>query len=159
MSEKKVTSAKPYSNVCNKDFIDVRGPRFGGGITFIVLAIALIANPSLLTEALVAWQAIVFAIGAFAGVHVQPYGVLYRKVIQPRLGPVKERESTKPPRFAQGVGWIFTVVALFGVAAGATAVTTVALAFALGAAFLQTAFGFCLGCELYLIGKRVLVRA
>ena len=32
---------------------------------------------------------------------------------------------------------------------------TVAIAFALAAAFLNAAFGFCLGCEMYLLGKRL----
>ena len=146
------------SIVCNRDFIDVRGPRYAGAITFTVIAIALIANPSILTSLLVAWQAIVFAIGAFIGVHVQPYGVLYRKLIQPRLGPVKDRESTKPPRFAQLVGFIFAVVALVGVVAQVPVLTTVALALALAASFLQSAFGFCLGCEMYLLGRRALAR-
>lgn len=147
------------SNVCNKNFIDVRGPRFAGTITFVVLAVALIANPSTITWVLVAWQGIVFAIGAFIGVHVQPYGVLYRKLIQPRLGPVTERESTKPPRFAQFVGFLFAAVALLGLIVGAPVVTTIALGLALAASFLQAAFGFCLGCEMYLVSRRVLARA
>ena len=47
------------------------------------------------------------------------------------------------------------VVALVASLAGATAVATVAIAFALAAAFLNAAFDFCLGCEMYLLGKRL----
>ena len=35
-------------------------------------------------------------------------------------------------------------------------VAYVAVAFALGAAFLNAAFDFCLGCEMYLLGRRAL---
>lgn len=159
MATTSTTTTTTTPVVCNKDFVDVRGPRFGGAITAVVLAVALIAQPSALTWVLVVWQAAVFAIGAFVGLHFQPYGLLYRHVIQPRLGPVKDRESTKPPRFAQLVGFVFTLIALSGLVTGISAITIAALAMALAAAFLNAAFGFCLGCEMYLLGKRVFSRA
>ena len=73
----------------------------------------------------------------------------------PRLAPPAELEDAAPPRFAQAVGLVFLVVALVASLLGATVVATVAIAFALAAAFLNAAFGFCLGCEMYLIGKRL----
>jgi hypothetical protein len=43
-----------------------------------------------------------------------------------------------------------------GAVLGSTPAFLVATAFALGAAFLNAAFGYCLGCEVYLIGRRIL---
>jgi hypothetical protein len=52
------------------------------------------------------------------------------------------------------VGLAFLAVALVAALLGVTVVATVAVAFALAAAFLNAAFGYCLGCEMYLLGKR-----
>jgi hypothetical protein len=140
--------------------IDARGPRFGAVITTIVLALTLLTLPSTLSLVLLSLQTVVFAIGAFVGVHAQPYGALFRTVVRPRLGAPTRLEDPAPPRFAQAVGLGFAVVGLVGLLTGATAVAYVAVGFALAAAFLNAAFDFCLGCEMYLVGKRlVAVRA
>lgn len=131
--------------------IDPRGPRFAAGITTAVLAVVLITG----WWPLLAAQAVVFAIGAFAGLKFSPYGALYRYAIQPRLGPPAEREDEAPPRFAQGVGLAFAVVGVIGYASGLTTLGIVATAAALFAAFLNVAFDFCLGCEAYLLIQRL----
>jgi hypothetical protein len=100
---------------------------------------------------LIALQALVFGIGAVLGLRFAPYGVLFRRVVRPRLGPPTELEPENPPRFAQAVGLVFAVVATVGFAADWTALGLVATALALAAAFLNAAFGFCLGCELYVL--------
>jgi hypothetical protein len=64
-------------------------------------------------------------------------------------------EDAAPPRFAQAVGLVFMIVALISIALGATVVAAVAIGFALAAAFLNAAFNFCLGCEMYLLGARL----
>ena len=138
--------------------IDVRGPRFGAVITTVVLALALGLGQSPVATLLVAWQTIAFALGALVGLHAQPYSVIYRRLVQPRLAPATQFEDAAPPRFAQAVGLVFAVVALVSLLAGATAVATVALAFALIAAFLNAVFGLCLGCQMYLVGKRIATR-
>ncbi|HEV7187871.1 MAG TPA: DUF4395 domain-containing protein [Blastococcus sp.] len=136
--------------------VDVRGPRFSAWITALVLALALVLGSGVL----VAVQAVVFAVGAFAGLRYAPYGVLFRAVVAPRLGPVREREPEAPPRFAQLVGLLFAVVGAAGYLLGAPVLGAVATGFALVAALLNAATGFCLGCELYLIARRALpVRA
>jgi Domain of unknown function (DUF4395) len=132
--------------------IDVRGPRFSAGITSVVLAVALLAG----SGALVAVQAAVFAVGAFAGLRYAPYGVLFRRLVAPRLGPVREREPEAPVRFAQLVGLLFAVVGAAGYLLGAPLVGAVATGLALVAALLNGATGFCLGCELYLTVRRAL---
>jgi len=141
--------------ICTRTEIDPRGPRFGGTITTVVLAIALITVGSPLSDVLVAWQTIVFGLGAIVGLHAQPYGILYRNVIGPRLAPPQVLEDAAPPRFAQAVGLIFMLVALVSIILGATIVAAIAIGFALAAAFLNAAFDFCLGCEMYLLGARL----
>jgi hypothetical protein len=135
--------------------VDPRGPRFGASVTTVVLAAALIFTGTTLATVLITWQTVVFALGALVGLQAQPYGIFFRRVVRPRLSPPAELEDAAPPRFAQAVGLGFLVVALLAALVGATAVTTVALAFALAAAFLNAAFGFCLGCEMYLLGQRL----
>jgi hypothetical protein len=94
-------------------------------------------------------QALVFALASFAGMRFAPYGLLYKAVVAPRLGPPTDREDAAPVRFSQTVGFVFTVVAAVGYLSGLTVLGVVATAFALLAAFLNAAFGFCLGCEMY----------
>jgi hypothetical protein len=132
--------------------VDVRGPRFAAGVTAVVLAVALLLG----SGELVAAQAVVFAVGAFAGLRYAPYGVLFRLLVAPRLGPVREREPEAPPRFAQLVGLLFAVVGAAGYLLGAPVLGAVATGMALVAALLNAATGFCLGCELYLIARRAL---
>jgi hypothetical protein len=97
----------------------------------------------------------VFAVGAFAGLGVAPYSILYRTLVAPRLGPTEEREDAAPVRFAQGVGLGFAVLGVLGYATGLTALGITATAVALAAAFLNAAFAFCLGCETYLLIRRI----
>jgi hypothetical protein len=130
--------------------VDPRGPRFAAWVTTVVLAVVLVTG----WWPLLAAQGVVFAIGAFAGLRVAPYSVLYRTLVAPRLEPTGEREDTAPLRFAQGVGFGFAVAGVLGYAAGLTALGIVATAFALAAAFLNAAFAFCLGCETYLLIRR-----
>jgi hypothetical protein len=132
--------------------VDVRGPRFAAAVTAVVLAVALVLG----SGALVTVQAVVFAIGACAGLRYAPYGALFRVFVAPRLGPVREREPEAPPRFAQLVGLLFAVVGAAGYLLGAPVLGAVATGFALVAALLNAVTGFCLGCELYLIARRAL---
>jgi hypothetical protein len=130
--------------------VDPRGPRFAAWITTVVLAVVLVTG----WWPLLAAQAVVFAIGAFAGFGVAPYSILYRSLVAPRLKPSDEREDTAPLRFAQGVGFGFAVVGVLGYATGLTVLGIIATAFAVAAAFLNAAFAFCLGCETYLLIRR-----
>lgn len=135
--------------------IDPRGPRFGAAITTVVLAIILLTIPTTLAIVLLAIQTTVFGLGAFVGLHAQPYGIIYRKLVLTRIGKPTELEPVEPPQFAQLVGFLFAVVGLVALLFGADLLATIAVGFALAAAFLNAAFNFCLGCEMYLIGKRI----
>ena len=134
--------------------IDARGPRFGAAITTVVLAVAFLSIGTPLATTLLVLQTIVFGIGAIAGPHVQPYGILFAKVVKPRLAPATKFEAPQPPRFAQAVGLGFAVAALVGIVSGLEILTTIAVGFAFAAAFLNAVFNFCLGCEMYLLIRR-----
>lgn len=134
--------------------IDPRGPRFGAAITTVVLAVILLTLPSTVATVLLAIQAIAFGLGAFVGLHAQPYGIIYRLLVQPRLAKPTELEDTEPPQFAQFVGFLFAAVALVADLTGHTFIAQIAVGAALAAAFLNAAFAFCLGCEIYLLAKR-----
>jgi hypothetical protein len=136
--------------------IDPRGPRFGAAITTVVLAIILLTIPTGIAAVLLTVQTLVFALGAFVGLPAQPYGIIYRKLVLSRIGKPTELEAAEPPQFAQLVGFLFAAVGLVALVSGADLIATVAVGFALAAAFLNAAFNFCLGCEMYLIGKRIL---
>ena len=135
-------------------YIDARGPRFGAIITTVVLALTLVTNNKWLLLA----QALVFAIGAIRGPQFTPYGFIFKKLIKPRLSKEAPTEDVRPPKFAQSVGFLFALVGLVGAFSGADAIFTVAVGFALGAAFLNAAFNYCLGCEMYLLGLRLIKR-
>ncbi|HWG61070.1 MAG TPA: DUF4395 domain-containing protein [Streptosporangiaceae bacterium] len=131
--------------------VDPRGQRFNASLSAVVLAVVLITGSGWLLAA----QAVVFAVGTVLGLRFSPYGYIYRWLIRPRLGPPAELEAEAPPRFAQGVGLVISVIGVIGYATGITPLGMAATAAALAAAFLNAAFGFCLGCEMYLLIRRV----
>jgi hypothetical protein len=131
--------------------IDARGPRFSAALTTVVLASALVTGWVWLAT----FQAVVFAIGAIKGPQFTPYAFIYRTLIKPRLKSPLRTEDVRPPQFAQSIGLLFALVALAGDATGTPLVFTVAVAAALAAAFLNAAFDFCLGCQVYLLLARL----
>jgi len=143
------------------DLVDVRGPRFAAWVTTAVLVLALIVSTasSLVAAVILAVQAIIFAIGAVGGPRKHPYGRIFATVVAPRVGPVQDREPTAPLKFAQLVGLIFAVLGVVGFATGAVLFGVIAAAAALAAAFLNAAFGICLGCQLYPLVARFRRRA
>lgn len=130
--------------------IDPRGPRFGALITMVMFAIVLITGNLWVLGV----QAVVFAAGALFGLRYSPYGMIYRWLVRPRLGPPAELEAEAPPRFAQAVGLAFAIIAIIGYASGLVLLGMAAVAAGLVAAVLNGVFGLCLGCELYLIIRR-----
>ena len=162
--------------------IDPRGPRFGAGITGVLLLVVIFlwfASPWSVTnsatgettlyitlqsplERLLSPPAILFAVitaifawGAFAGMQRHPYGLFFKKVVRPRLKPPTELEDPTPPTFAQGVGFVITGIGLVLHIAGVPYALVIAASLAFIAAFLNSVFGYCLGCQIYLL----LVRA
>jgi len=131
--------------------VDPRGQRFAALLSTIVLALVLITGSVWLLAA----QAAVFAVCAIYGLRYAPYGLLFRWLVRPRIGPPAELEPEAPPRFSQAVGLVISVIGVAGYASGVTALGIVATALALAAAFLNAAFGYCLGCQIYLLIRRI----
>ncbi|POH63087.1 MULTISPECIES: DUF4395 domain-containing protein [Cryobacterium] len=138
--------------------IDPRGPRFGAAVTAVVLLAVIflaLVGASDAALALLAVQTAVFAWGTIAGAARHPYGWLYKALVRPRLGPPAELEDPAPPTFAQGVGLLVALTGVLLGLAGVLVAVPLAAAAAFVAAFLNAAFDYCLGCQLYLL----LVRA
>ncbi|WNG92250.1 DUF4395 domain-containing protein [Mycobacterium sp. ITM-2016-00318] len=133
------------------DHVDVRGPRFAAWVTTAVLVATLLVSSVSLTAAAVilGGQAVVFAIGALSGPRKHPYGLLFAKLVAPRLAPVTEKEPVPPLKFAQLVGFVFAVFGTAGFATGLSTLGLIATGLALVAAFLNAAFAICLGCQLH----------
>jgi Domain of unknown function (DUF4395) len=133
--------------------LDPRGQRFAAALTSVVLIVVLATGSGWLALA----QAAVFAITA-ADPRRGPYPLIYRAFVLPRIGPPAEREPAAPVRFAQLVGFVFLIIAAIGYLSSATALGVTFAALALLAAFLNAAFGLCVGCEVYLAMRRLSAR-
>ena len=147
-------SASADARPADRTRIDPRGARFVAALTAVTLAAALAVSPSAATLGLLAVQTVLFGVGAVLGVQRTPYAWLFRTLVRPRLGQPTELEDAAAPRFAQGVGLGFGLLALVCYVAGSALLGAVATGLALAAAFLNAAFGFCLGCEIYLLLHR-----
>ena len=130
--------------------IDPRGPRVTAAITALVLAVIVLTASAWL----LAFQVAVFAVASVLGVQRSPYAVIYRRLVRPRLGPPAELEDPRPPRFAQALGLAVTGLGLVLALAGVPGAVEASAGLAFVAAFLNAAFGLCLGCELYLLIAR-----
>ena len=138
----------------SKKLIDPRGPRFGAAITTVLLLVDIYLSLDAKTfpsaVALLSVIVALFAIGAFFGNSKHPYGYLFKRLIRPLLGAPKDLEDPRPPQFAQLVGLLVSGVGLtFGVLGNPLGLTISAVA-TFFAAFLNAAFNFCLGCQIWL---------
>ena len=146
--------------------IDPRSPRFGAGITaallLVVVALGLGAplgatvGDRVLEPAVPLFTviALLFGWAAFAGVARHPYGLLFRALVRPRLSPPPELEDPAPPTFAQGVGFAITLIGLALHLLGVPGALVIAASAAFVAAFLNSVFAYCLGCQIYLLLAR-----
>ena len=139
--------------------IDPRGPRFGAGVTGILLLVTIgvwLTGHALVASVIFAFITLVFAWGAFAGVRRHPYGLIFKAIIRPRLKPPTDLEDPTPPTFAQGVGLVITLVGfLLSLIPGLQLALPIASGLAFIAAFLNSVFAYCLGCQIYLLLVRV----
>jgi hypothetical protein len=126
--------------------LDPRGPRFAAALTTAVVVLVLVTGSGWLALA----QAAVFAAGAVQP-RYGPYSLIFKYLVRPLLSPPGELEDPAPVRFSQAVGLAFMLIAAAGYLGGASVLGVVAAGFALLAAFLNAAFGLCLGCEAYLL--------
>ncbi len=138
--------------------IDPRSPRFGAAITAVLLLVVIflnLAGAALASTIVFSLIVALFAWGAFAGIRRHPYGAIFRSLIRPRLKPPTELEDPTPPTFAQGVGLVITGLGLVLHLVGVPYALVVAASAAFIAAFLNSVFAYCLGCQIYLLLVRL----
>jgi hypothetical protein len=140
--------------------VDPRQPRFGQAVTGGALLVAYLGD----WPAVIPVIAAVLAGASLLGPRANVYAYAFRGVKRVlRLGPPPELEEAGPPRFANTVGFVFLTVAtvaafaftpplLGGWVAWGLALVVSALA------LLAAATGLCVGCELYVLARRVLTR-
>jgi hypothetical protein len=138
--------------------IDPRGPRVTAGITgVVVLVVVALGLVGLTTAAtvLLALQAVVFLVAAIVGAARHPYGFVFKRLIRPRLAAPTELEDPAPPTFSQGVGFVVVVLGIALQLLGVPYAVVVAAAAAFVVAFLNSVFGYCVGCQIYLLLARI----
>ncbi|MEN9752339.1 MAG: hypothetical protein RL670_30 [Actinomycetota bacterium] len=138
--------------------IDPRGPRFGASITSFLLLVTVFLGLGDQTQLaafyLLVFIAALFGIGALLGTARHPYGIVFKAFIRPRLKAPTELEDPRPPKFAQSVGLLVSLVGIILALLGVQYAVAIFAAFAFVAAFLNAAFAYCLGCQIYLLLKR-----
>lgn len=128
----------------------VFAPGADGWLIQQLSAVQRAADPGFIAVAVIA---VLFAWGVLSpGTH--PWSALFRAVVRPRLAPPAELEDPRPPRFAQGVGLLVVGIGIVLHLAGVPLALPIAAAAAFVAAFLNAAFGFCLGCQMHLLLQR-----
>ena len=139
------------------ELIDPRGPRFGAAITSALSLTAFgiaVSDSNGYSNAypLIVLLAVLFSWSVFSP-KTHPYGLIFKKVVRPRLSAPSELEDSRPPQFAQKVGLGFALLGLIGFWF-APVLVAVSAGFIFFAAFLNAFFNFCLGCQMYLGLKR-----
>ena len=143
-----MTSIDEQNNI--PELIDPRGPRVTAAITLTVLALAFLTHSTIL----IVLQLIQFSIGGFISPKKAPFGLIYRKLVQPKLSGTFIGEDIRGPQFAQKVGFLFAALATIGALSKIDLLFSIPVLFALVAAFLNAVFDYCLGCQIYLLIQR-----
>lgn len=135
--------------------IDPRGPRFGAAITSVLsLAAFVLSLESWIYAAPISIALFLLFTWSVFAPSSHPYGWIFKTLIRPKLKDPKELEDPRPPQFAQKVGFGFSVLGIIGVAFSPILIT-VSAAFIFFAAFLNAFFNYCLGCQMYLVLRRL----
>jgi hypothetical protein len=133
--------------------VDPRLLRFSAAATASVLAAVLltlgVARP--LGVGLLASQVAVFGFTAFVSFQWSVWAQIFARVVWPRLRASRALEDARPPRFAQGVGFVVTAVALIALVVEVDVAGYGLTALAFGATALNASLGVCLGCKVYLL--------
>ena len=155
--------------------LDPRGPRFGAGITSILMlaviylslepagwsAVAPLAGSTFspVVDQLAVWvmafSVAMFVIGSTLGPAKHPFSYLYKFTLRRFLKPPTYLEPAKPVHFAQVIGLIVTGSGLVLYLLGVPNALPIAAALAFLAAFVNAVFAYCIGCQMYLGLKRL----
>lgn len=140
-------TAHPYRDT---DVIDARAPRFNQATVGVVSLIAVVTG----------WWPLFGILAAQLGIGLR-FGrryclpcVAYFELVQPRFGegPI---EDSRPPKFANQVGFVVLTAATLAHAVGLTALGSGLGLLIVALALLAATTGFCAGCEMYRIGARL----
>src|SRR4051794_22102508 len=134
-------TADPYRDL---KVIDARAPRFNQLTVGVVSLLALLTG----WWPLLALLALQLGVGLRFGRRYCLPCVAYFELIQPRIGQ-GELEDSRPPRFANRVGFVFLSSASIAFALNFAVVGVALGAIVAGLALLAATTGFCLGCWMY----------
>lgn len=135
--------------------VDPRQPRFGQAVTGVALLVGFV----LAWPPIVPILAAVLGAASLGGGRANLYAHLFRPLKKAlRLGPPHELEEAWPPRFANSMGFLFLAAATAFLAAGLPAVAWTLAVIVSALALLAAATGLCLGCEIYVVGRRLVTR-
>jgi len=140
-------TAHPYRDL---DVIDARAPRFNQATIGAVSLVAVLTG----------WWPLFGLLAAQLGIGLR-FGrryclpcVAYFELVQPRFGE-GVIEDSRPPKFANQVGFVVLTTATLASAVGLTALGDGFGLLVAGLALLAATTGLCVGCELYRIGARL----
>jgi hypothetical protein len=140
-------TADPYRDT---DVIDSRAPRFNQAVIGSLALVAFLTG----FWPLLALLALQLAVGLTLGRRWCLPCLAYFELVQPRFGegPI---EDSRPPRFANLVGFVVLGAASLLLALGYETVGWLLGLLVAGLALLAAATGLCVGCELYRLRARV----
>jgi hypothetical protein len=139
--------AHPYLDT---QVIDARAPRVNQAVVGVVALVAVLSG----WWALLAVLALQLALGLTLGRRWCLACVFYYEVLQPRFGE-GPLEDSRPPRFANMVGFGFLTAASLSYVAGWTTPGAVLGGIVAALALLAAATGFCAGCTAFKLGYAV----
>jgi peptidoglycan/LPS O-acetylase OafA/YrhL len=134
------------------NLIDARQPRLGQGITGTLLVFNFVLG---LEPVIIPVLAVVMGFASLLGPKFNLYAYLF-KALRSRFGPPKELEEPWPPRFANLLGFVFLTCATIAYYAFDSSVVAWGLGLLVAAlALLAAITGLCVGCEFFVIGRRI----
>jgi hypothetical protein len=139
--------------------LDPRGPRFGAGISallmLIVIYLSLDPDSEQLALSVMGFAVLMFTIGSLLGPAKHPYSYLYKYTLRKFLKAPAYLEPATPVHFAQVIGLVITSLGLALGLVGVPNALPIAAAAAFMAAFVNAVFAYCIGCQMYLGLKRL----
>lgn len=128
--------------------IDPRGHRFGGAVSVVLLAVAILLDLPVIVAAVAVFLGVSAVFGTQYSVLGRPWPTI-RRVLE--LGPPKQPEPEFGPRFAQALGFVFLALGFVLLVAGIRPVGWLPVVAVVVLQTLLAASGYCLGCKLYVL--------
>jgi hypothetical protein len=139
--------------------LDPRGPRFGAGISSLLMLVVIYLSLDPASEdlalAVMGFAVLMFTFGSVLGPGKHPYSYLYKYTLRKFLKAPEYLEPATPVHFAQVIGLLITGLGLALGLLGVPYALAIAAALAFLAAFVNAVFAYCIGCQMYLGLKRL----